>query len=71
MEEYEKQENFFIVLEDPKWLKRGLSGKGFRVCVWERENINVQVICVIIVAKAWVKYEMSRKAWLHRLEWGD
>ncbi|KAK1883214.1 Sodium/calcium exchanger 2, partial [Dissostichus eleginoides] len=23
--EYEKQENFFIVLEDPKWLKRGLS----------------------------------------------
>ncbi|KAM8741963.1 sodium/calcium exchanger 2a isoform 2-T2 [Acanthopagrus schlegelii] len=26
VEEYEKQENFFIVLEDPKWLKRGLSG---------------------------------------------
>lgn len=26
IEEYEKQENFFIVLEDPKWLKRGLSG---------------------------------------------
>ncbi|XP_029374683.1 sodium/calcium exchanger 2a isoform X2 [Echeneis naucrates] len=25
VEEYEKQENFFIVLEDPKWLKRGLS----------------------------------------------
>ncbi|XP_041657474.1 sodium/calcium exchanger 2a [Cheilinus undulatus] len=25
IEEYEKQENFFIVLEDPKWLKRGLS----------------------------------------------
>ncbi|KAK5918616.1 hypothetical protein CgunFtcFv8_003365 [Champsocephalus gunnari] len=24
--EYEKQENFFIVLEDPKWLKRGVSG---------------------------------------------
>ncbi|XP_029956614.1 sodium/calcium exchanger 2a [Salarias fasciatus] len=24
--EYEKQENFFIVLEDPKWLKRGISG---------------------------------------------
>lgn len=24
--EYEKQENFFIVLEEPKWLKRGLSG---------------------------------------------
>uniref|UniRef100_A0A672GA92 Solute carrier family 8 member 2a n=1 Tax=Salarias fasciatus TaxID=181472 RepID=A0A672GA92_SALFA len=23
--EYEKQENFFIVLEDPKWLKRGIS----------------------------------------------
>ncbi|XP_061659117.1 sodium/calcium exchanger 2a [Syngnathoides biaculeatus] len=26
VEEYEKQENFFIVLEEPKWLKRGLSG---------------------------------------------
>lgn len=25
VEEYEKQENFFIVLDDPKWLKRGLS----------------------------------------------
>lgn len=27
VEEYEKQENFFIILEDPKWLKRGISGK--------------------------------------------
>ncbi|XP_056267845.1 sodium/calcium exchanger 2a isoform X4 [Pseudoliparis swirei] len=27
VEEYEKQENFFIVLEDPKWLKRRLSGE--------------------------------------------
>ncbi|KAM9347893.1 sodium/calcium exchanger 2a isoform 2-T2 [Symphorus nematophorus] len=26
VEEYEKQENFFIVLEDPKWLKIGTSG---------------------------------------------
>ncbi|KAM4620488.1 sodium/calcium exchanger 2a isoform 1-T1 [Polymixia lowei] len=26
MGEYEKQENFFIVLEEPKWLKRGISG---------------------------------------------
>ncbi|XP_061819238.1 sodium/calcium exchanger 2a isoform X1 [Nerophis lumbriciformis] len=25
VEEYEKQERFFIVLEEPKWLKRGLS----------------------------------------------
>ncbi|XP_034463279.1 sodium/calcium exchanger 2a isoform X1 [Hippoglossus hippoglossus] len=25
VEEYEKQEAFFVVLEDPKWLKRGLS----------------------------------------------
>ncbi|KAF7669150.1 hypothetical protein LDENG_00238480 [Lucifuga dentata] len=24
--EYEKQENFFIMLEEPKWLKRGISG---------------------------------------------
>lgn len=30
VEEYEKQENFFIVLEDPKWLKRGLSGECVR-----------------------------------------
>ncbi|XP_071390736.1 sodium/calcium exchanger 2a isoform X5 [Centroberyx affinis] len=27
VEEYEKQENFFIMLEEPKWLKRGISGK--------------------------------------------
>ncbi|XP_057676656.1 sodium/calcium exchanger 2a isoform X2 [Corythoichthys intestinalis] len=26
VKEYEKQENFYIVLEEPKWLKRGLSG---------------------------------------------
>lgn len=32
VEEYEKQENFFIILEDPKWLKRGLSGE--RMCVY-------------------------------------
>ncbi|KAM3869553.1 sodium/calcium exchanger 2a isoform 1-T1 [Diretmus argenteus] len=25
VEEYEKQENFFVVLEEPKWLKRGIS----------------------------------------------
>uniref|UniRef100_A0A4W5NPN5 Solute carrier family 8 member 2a n=1 Tax=Hucho hucho TaxID=62062 RepID=A0A4W5NPN5_9TELE len=25
VEEYEKQENFFIVLDEPKWLKRGIS----------------------------------------------
>lgn len=25
-EEYEKKENFFIVLEEPRWLKRGISG---------------------------------------------
>lgn len=33
VEEYEKQENFFIVLEDPKWLKRGISGKCVCWCV--------------------------------------
>lgn len=26
MQEYEKRENFYIVLEEPKWLKRGISG---------------------------------------------
>ena len=25
-EEYEKHENFYIVLEEPRWLKRGISG---------------------------------------------
>uniref|UniRef100_A0A8C8DPD3 Solute carrier family 8 member 2b n=1 Tax=Oryzias sinensis TaxID=183150 RepID=A0A8C8DPD3_9TELE len=25
-EEYEKHENFFIILEEPRWLKRGISG---------------------------------------------
>lgn len=36
VEEYEKQENFYIVLEDPKWLKRGISGKytSERIWVW-------------------------------------
>lgn len=33
-EEYEKHENFFIVLEEPRWLKRGISGMFlFSVCV--------------------------------------
>ncbi|MED6280668.1 Sodium/calcium exchanger 2, partial [Characodon lateralis] len=27
-EEYEKHENFFIVLEEPRWLKRGISGES-------------------------------------------
>uniref|UniRef100_A0AAQ6A758 Calx-beta domain-containing protein n=1 Tax=Amphiprion ocellaris TaxID=80972 RepID=A0AAQ6A758_AMPOC len=26
-EEYEKHENFFVVLEEPRWLKRGISGR--------------------------------------------
>ncbi|XP_070762700.1 sodium/calcium exchanger 2b isoform X9 [Enoplosus armatus] len=29
-EEYEKHENFFIVLEEPRWLKRGISGTDVR-----------------------------------------
>ena len=41
VEEYEKQESFFVVLEDPKWLKRGISGQclssthacGLIVCI--------------------------------------
>uniref|UniRef100_A0A8C4Z8U7 Calx-beta domain-containing protein n=1 Tax=Gadus morhua TaxID=8049 RepID=A0A8C4Z8U7_GADMO len=32
-EEYEKHENFFIVLEEPRWLKRGISGQ----CAEEEE----------------------------------
>lgn len=28
-EEYERQENFFIVLGEPKWMERGLSGVRF------------------------------------------
>uniref|UniRef100_A0A3Q3KH91 Calx-beta domain-containing protein n=1 Tax=Monopterus albus TaxID=43700 RepID=A0A3Q3KH91_MONAL len=38
VEEYEKQENFFIVLEDPKWLKRGLSGECVRTPTPEEEE---------------------------------
>lgn len=30
-EEYEKHENFFIVLEEPRWLKRGISGALIRL----------------------------------------
>uniref|UniRef100_A0AAQ4QJH7 Calx-beta domain-containing protein n=1 Tax=Gasterosteus aculeatus aculeatus TaxID=481459 RepID=A0AAQ4QJH7_GASAC len=33
-EEYEKHENFFIVLEEPRWLKRGISG----VCMSSEEE---------------------------------
>ena len=29
-EEYEKHENFFIVLEEPRWLKRGISGTSLQ-----------------------------------------
>uniref|UniRef100_UPI0037E9A947 sodium/calcium exchanger 2a isoform X4 n=1 Tax=Semicossyphus pulcher TaxID=241346 RepID=UPI0037E9A947 len=36
VEEYEKQENFFIVLEDPKWLKRGLSGDLLSPTLFDR-----------------------------------
>ncbi len=32
MQEYEKQENFYIVLEEPKWLKRGISGLCVLLC---------------------------------------
>ena len=28
-EEYERQENFFIVLGEPKWMERGISGVRF------------------------------------------
>lgn len=27
-EEYEKRDNFFIELGPPRWLKRGISGRG-------------------------------------------
>lgn len=33
-EEYEKHENFFIVLEEPRWLKRGISGW----LIWQLDN---------------------------------
>lgn len=35
-EEYEKHENFYIVLEEPRWMKRGISGRV--VGVFERES---------------------------------
>ncbi|XP_036379881.1 sodium/calcium exchanger 2a isoform X2 [Megalops cyprinoides] len=40
-EEYEKHENFFIVLEEPRWLKRGISGQcvqAFTVYVSENPS---------------------------------
>uniref|UniRef100_A0A4W5NCT7 Solute carrier family 8 member 2b n=1 Tax=Hucho hucho TaxID=62062 RepID=A0A4W5NCT7_9TELE len=36
-EEYEKKENFFIVLEEPRWLKRGISGVCTRSVAEEEE----------------------------------
>ena len=33
IEEHEKRENFYIILEEPKWLKRGISGQFRCVCV--------------------------------------
>jgi len=40
-EEYEKHENFFIVLEEPRWLKRGIS--GMCVCILQ-ELIVLQLL---------------------------
>uniref|UniRef100_A0A3Q3JNM4 Calx-beta domain-containing protein n=1 Tax=Monopterus albus TaxID=43700 RepID=A0A3Q3JNM4_MONAL len=34
-EEYEKHENFFIVLEEPRWLKRGISGSAEEEEAWK------------------------------------
>uniref|UniRef100_A0A8D3C525 Calx-beta domain-containing protein n=1 Tax=Scophthalmus maximus TaxID=52904 RepID=A0A8D3C525_SCOMX len=39
-EEYEKHENFFIVLEEPRWLKRGISGMRFEKEA-ERERVGL------------------------------
>ncbi|KAM6959089.1 sodium/calcium exchanger 2b isoform 1-T1 [Aplochiton taeniatus] len=39
-EEYEKHENFFIVLEEPRWLKRGIS--GVCVCVYEEGQMSAE-----------------------------
>uniref|UniRef100_A0A8C6KRT9 Solute carrier family 8 member 2b n=1 Tax=Nothobranchius furzeri TaxID=105023 RepID=A0A8C6KRT9_NOTFU len=36
-EEYEKHENFFIVLEEPRWLKRGISGGSIKPLLQEEE----------------------------------
>ncbi|XP_051976181.1 sodium/calcium exchanger 3-like isoform X2 [Xyrauchen texanus] len=38
MQEYEKREHFYIVLEEPKWLKRGISGVCVCVCVTTRDR---------------------------------
>lgn len=46
VEEYEKQENFYIVLGDPKWLKRGISGKytSERILVWLCFYVHLQEV---------------------------
>ncbi|XP_060798163.1 sodium/calcium exchanger 2b isoform X2 [Neoarius graeffei] len=36
-EEYEKHENFYIVLEEPRWMKRGISGRVV-VAKWLKDN---------------------------------
>uniref|UniRef100_A0AAQ5XEU6 Calx-beta domain-containing protein n=1 Tax=Amphiprion ocellaris TaxID=80972 RepID=A0AAQ5XEU6_AMPOC len=57
-EEYEKHENFFVVLEEPRWLKRGISAKrllksgtfeklekAFRsAAVWQKQAFHSSVL---------------------------
>ncbi|XP_066438074.1 sodium/calcium exchanger 2 isoform X2 [Eleutherodactylus coqui] len=37
-EEYEKQENFFVVLEEPRWMKRGISDEEDKKLTAEEEE---------------------------------
>ncbi|XP_053545067.1 sodium/calcium exchanger 2 isoform X2 [Bombina bombina] len=37
-EEYEKQENFYIILEEPRWLKRGISDEDDKKLTAEEEE---------------------------------
>ncbi|XP_051965995.1 sodium/calcium exchanger 2-like isoform X2 [Xyrauchen texanus] len=41
-EEYEKHENFFIVLEEPRWLKRGISGVLMVWCDPPERGLNAE-----------------------------
>lgn len=65
VEEYEKQENFFIVLEDPKWLKRGLSGKCMCewvcLCVREREREREKNNYSQVFSWLWIVWDDSQR----------
>uniref|UniRef100_A0AAQ5Y2A1 Calx-beta domain-containing protein n=1 Tax=Amphiprion ocellaris TaxID=80972 RepID=A0AAQ5Y2A1_AMPOC len=59
-EEYEKHENFFVVLEEPRWLKRGISGRQHVLKSPPDQQVSSQVIVpAVILALAGTEGQMS------------